>query len=90
MTTIHQLSWTEICGHSIVFGSAQDAQVSASPKFPTGPQEEREVERAEVAAVPRRLAQGDLWRLKTNEAVAVPPCFFCKINSAAYGGMFYE
>jgi hypothetical protein len=45
---------------------------------------------AGVAAVPWRLVQGDLWHENTNEVVAVPPCFFCKINSAAYGGMFYE
>lgn len=37
------------------------------------------------------LQRFDLWIQKTNEVVSVPPCFFCKINSAAYGGgMFYE
>lgn len=37
------------------------------------------------------LQRFDLWIQKTNEVVGVPPCFFCKINSAVYGGgMFYE
>lgn len=41
------------------------------------------IQQLTAAPLSAAAAAGDLWLRETNEVVAPPPCFFCKINSAS-------